>query len=98
MGILPKLLTNTDYQFPCFIWPFDLQCISEVNVVMKLMGHSSIATTQEFYSQVDEDHQVKAAASIRQMIEGPKGRDDVAKENETYVQRASEAISEEFGG
>ncbi len=34
-----------------------------MHVVKELMGHSSIATTQEFYTQVDKDHQIQAAQS-----------------------------------
>lgn len=30
-----------------------------INVVKELMGHSSIATTEEFYSKVDEDQLAK---------------------------------------
>ena len=46
-----------------------------MHVVKELMGHSTIATTQEFYLQVDDDHRAKAAESIQEMIE-PKTKSD----------------------
>ena len=39
-----------------------------INVVKELMGHSSIATTQEYYSQVDSDHEAKAARVIQNLL------------------------------
>lgn len=47
-----------------------------MNVVKELMGHSSIATTQEFYTQVDADHEAKAARIIDEML---KGSQDVSQ-------------------
>jgi len=35
-----------------------------INVTKELAGHSSIATTQKYYLQVDEYHRAKAAAVI----------------------------------
>ena len=40
-----------------------------MNVVKELMGHSSIATNQEFYTQVDEDHEAKAARVVQELID-----------------------------
>ena len=39
------------------------------NTVKEWMGHSSIQTTMEYYSQVDRDHEIKAARLIQQLIE-----------------------------
>ena len=41
-----------------------------MNVVKELMGHSSIATTQKFYNQVDDNHRAKAAAVIDMLVSG----------------------------
>lgn len=49
-----------------------------VNVVQKLMGHSKPETTLEFYSQMDEHHEKKAADAIQKMLEAgaePKATD-----------------------
>lgn len=43
-----------------------------MNVVKELMGHSSIATTAEFYNQVDRDHELKAARVIQSLLESNK--------------------------
>lgn len=40
-----------------------------MNVVKELMGHSNIATTAEFYNQVDAEHEAKAAKVIQQLID-----------------------------
>ena len=40
-----------------------------MNVVVKLMGHSDIATTREFYTTVDRDHELKAAQVIQKPLE-----------------------------
>ena len=40
-----------------------------MNVVKELMGHSSIKTTEEFYSTVDATHQKLASDSIQRLIE-----------------------------
>ena len=40
-----------------------------MNVVKELMGHSDIATTQKYYTQVDADHEAKAARVIQQRLE-----------------------------
>ncbi len=39
-----------------------------MNVVKELMGHSSIETTAEFYSTVDEDHERKAARVVQDLL------------------------------
>ena len=39
-----------------------------MNVVKELMGHSSISTTQEYYTQVDSDHEAKAARVIDSLL------------------------------
>jgi integrase len=40
-----------------------------INVTKELAGHSSIATTQKYYLQVDEYHRQKAAAVIDNLLE-----------------------------
>jgi len=40
-----------------------------MNVVKELMGHSNIATTQEFYTTFDRDHQKKAAQVFQRLLE-----------------------------
>ncbi len=40
-----------------------------MNVVKELMGHSKITTTQEFYTTVDRDHELKAAQSVQKILE-----------------------------
>lgn len=50
-----------------------------MNVVKELMGHSNIATTQEFYTTVDRDHEKKAAQVVQMLLE--KSKNDV---NVTY--------------
>jgi integrase len=40
-----------------------------MNVVKELMGHSNIATTQTYYTQVDSDHEAKAARVIQRLLE-----------------------------
>ncbi len=40
-----------------------------MNVVRELMGHSDIATTQEFYTTVDRDHELKAAKVVQRLLE-----------------------------
>jgi integrase len=39
-----------------------------IHVTMKLMGHSSVTTTQMFYSQVKAYHQVQAAKVIQALV------------------------------
>jgi len=46
-----------------------------MNVVKELMGHSNIATTQEFYTTVDRDHEKKAAEVVQRLLE--KSQSDV---------------------
>ena len=43
-----------------------------MNVVKELMGHSNIATTQEFYTTVDRDHEKKAAQVVQRLLEQSK--------------------------
>jgi len=38
------------------------------NVTKELMGHSSIATTMKYYTQVDDDQRAKAAAVVDQLV------------------------------
>jgi integrase len=40
-----------------------------MNVVKELMGHSKAETTLEYYSQVDKDHEKKAARVIQKLLE-----------------------------
>jgi integrase len=40
-----------------------------MNVVKELMGHSKAETTLEYYSQVDKDHEQKAARVIQKLLE-----------------------------
>jgi integrase len=46
-------------------WADDLP----MNVVKQLLGHSEIATTQKYYTMVDDDHEAKAARVIQQHLE-----------------------------
>jgi len=48
-----------------------------MNVVKELMGHSSIKTTQRYYTQVDADHEAKAARVIQQLLEAESKTFDV---------------------
>ena len=40
-----------------------------INVVKEWMGHSDISTTQEFYNQVDKDHEAKASLLIQNFLD-----------------------------
>jgi len=42
-----------------------------IHVTMKLMGHSSVTTTQMFYSQVEPHHHVLAAEAIQKLVGEP---------------------------
>lgn len=66
-----------------------------MNVVKELMGHSSIATTQEFYTQVDSDHEAKAARIMQQLIDGP---DTKEKTKKTDARLTPEADLGQIGG
>ena len=66
-----------------------------MNVVKELMGHSHIATTQEFYTQVDKDHEAKAAQAIQRLIEDSEGPKQPGK---TDVKLTYEADPDENGG
>lgn len=59
-----------------------------MNVVKELMGHSNIATTQEFYTTVDRDHEKKAAQVVQRLLE----------KNQTDVQVTYEAEISQIGG
>lgn len=43
-----------------------------MDLVMELMGHSKAETTLEYYSQVDKDHEKKAARVLQDMLEREK--------------------------
>ena len=66
-----------------------------MNVVKELMGHSSIATTQEFYTQVDQDHEAKAARVIQRLIDNADG---INRSNKTDARMTPGAISRQIGG
>ena len=59
-----------------------------MNVVKELMGHSDISTTQVFYTQVDRDHEKKAAQVVQKLLE----------KNQNDVQVTYEANSSLIGG
>jgi integrase len=61
-----------------------------MNVVKELMGHSSIATTAEFYNQVDADHEAKAARVVQRLIDRAESN---TKSNKTDARLTPEAIS-----
>lgn len=42
--------------------------ILPMNVVKQFAGHSDISTTQKFYTQVDAEHEAKAAREIQKML------------------------------
>jgi len=48
---------------------------------MKLMGHSSVTTTQMFYSQVEPHHHVLAAEAIQKLV-GEPAKDEQEKREE----------------
>ena len=60
-----------------------------MNVVKELMGHSDIATTVEFYNQVDEDHLAKAASVVQDLVEKGERAD---KLNETDVKMTYDSV------
>ena len=66
-----------------------------MNVVKEWMDHSSITTTQEFYSQVDSDHEAKAASVIQQLLENADHNKDL---NKTDAKMTPKAISHQIGG
>jgi len=66
-----------------------------MNVVKELMGHSDIATTAEFYNQVDADHEAKAASVFQRLIDDADAR---ANSKKTDVRMTPEAISHRNGG
>ena len=63
-----------------------------MNVVKELMGHSNIATTAEFYNQVDSDHEAKAARVIQNLLESANGS------KKTDARLTPKRISHQFGG
>lgn len=66
-----------------------------MNVVKELMGRSSVATTQEFYTQVDSDHEAKAARVLQQLIDGA---DTKERNKKTDARLTPEANSGQIGG
>ena len=66
-----------------------------VNVVKKLMGYSNIATPQEFYTQVDSDHDAKAARAIQRLIDNADGPN---RSNKTDARMTPETILHQIGG
>jgi integrase len=66
-----------------------------MNVVKELMGHSSIATTAEFYNQVDAEHEAKAARVIQRLIDRS---DDSNRSDKTDARLTPEQISRQNGG
>jgi len=78
-GINPvgKLTVHTLRKCACQNWADNLP----MNVVKELMGHSDISTTQRYYTQVDSDHEAKAAQVIQQLLEAESKTSDV---NLTY--------------
>ncbi|MHC4543780.1 MAG: tyrosine-type recombinase/integrase [Planctomycetota bacterium] len=66
-----------------------------MNVVKELMGHSSIATTAEFYNQVDADHEAKAARVVQRLLDmGDNGN----MSNKTDARMTPEPKSHQIGG
>jgi integrase len=66
-----------------------------MNVVKELMGHSNIATTAEFYNQVDRDHEMKVARVIQGLLESNK---DATEANELCADFAPKPISQQIEG
>jgi len=56
-----------------------------INVVKELMGHSSISTTQKFYSQVDGDHRAKAAQVMDSLVSGTDVGPNEAKKTDARL-------------
>jgi site-specific recombinase XerC len=66
-----------------------------INVVKELMGHSNVATTQEYYTQVDKDHEAKAARVIQRLIDSAdKGK----KSDKTDARLTPECNLHQFEG
>ncbi|MGD0572338.1 MAG: site-specific integrase [Sedimentisphaerales bacterium] len=55
-----------------------------MNVVKEFMGHADIATTQEFYSQVDAYHEQLAATKIQDMLDGADTKTEKVDVCDTY--------------
>ncbi len=66
-----------------------------MHVVKELMGHSSISTTQIYYTQVDADHEAKAARVINHLLNTSK---ETQTSKESCAEFAPEANSEQLGG
>ena len=66
-----------------------------MNVVKELMGHSGIATTQEFYTQFDQDHEAKAARVMQRLIDNA---DTDKKSNKADARLTPERISRQVRG
>ena len=63
-----------------------------MNVVQQLMGHSKAETTLEYYSQVDKDHEEKAAQVMQNLLQSVKN----SEKSDARV--TPEAISQQNGG
>lgn len=63
-----------------------------MNVVKELMGHSKAETTLEYYSQVDKDHEKKAAQVLQNMLEGEN------ESKKTDARLTPDGISHQNGG
>ena len=66
-----------------------------MNVVKELMGQSSIATTAEFYNQVDPDHEAKAARVVQRLIDKA---DNGNRSNNTDAKMTPEPKSHQVWG
>lgn len=66
-----------------------------MNVVKELMGHSDIGTTQTYYTQVDADHENKAAMVIQILLE--QSNEDTVSDK-TDAQVTPEAEISNLGG
>jgi len=66
-----------------------------MNVDKELMGHSNISTTQEFYTQVDKDHEAKAARIMQRLIDSA---DSNKKSKKTDARMTPKPDSRQIGG
>ncbi|MFC1781013.1 tyrosine-type recombinase/integrase [Planctomycetota bacterium] len=55
------------------------------NVTKELMGHSNIATTMKYYSQVDEDHRAKAAALVDRLVSKGNAAESLVSETDAKM-------------
>ncbi len=63
-----------------------------MNVVQQLMGHSKAETTLEYYSQVDKDHEEKAARVIQNLLQ------NIENAGKSDARMTLEAVSNQNGG